>query len=60
MLPKQPATLNLAFAFPSSQINVCVAGMVVWAYASDRAGIKVTDDHRDDQRRPEELGLKHV
>ena len=53
MLP-QSATVNLRFALPSSQISVCLAGTVVWAHASGRAGIKLMQVHGDDRRRLED------
>jgi len=53
MLP-QSATVELAFALPSSQFNICLSGTVVWAHASGRAGIKLMHVHRDDQRRLED------
>jgi len=53
MLP-QSAIVELAFALPSSQINVCLSGIVVWSQASGRAGIMLTSVHRDDQRRLED------
>ena len=53
MLP-QAANVNLAFTLPSSQINLCLSGMVVWAHASGRAGIKLMHLHSNDQRRLED------
>ena len=53
MLP-QSATITLAFVLPSSQINICLSGTVVWAHASGRAGIKLMHIRRDDQRRLED------
>jgi hypothetical protein len=50
----QGATVELAFALPSTQFNVCLSGRVVWTHASGRAGIKLMHVHRDDQRRLED------
>ena len=49
MLP-QSASVDVAFALPSTQFHVRMSGTVVWAHASGRAGVKLTRVHRDDQQ----------
>lgn len=53
MLP-QAAEVELSFQLPSSQITVRLAGMVIWAHASGRAGIKFTQLDPEEQRKLED------
>jgi hypothetical protein len=53
MLP-QTAEVELSFPLPSSQVTVRLAGVVIWAHASGRAGIKFTLLDPEEQRKLED------
>lgn len=53
MLP-QAAEAELSVPLPSSQVTVRLAGMVIWAHASGRTGIKFTQLDPEEQRKLED------